>query len=66
MKKFQLQHFLAKLTMFFTVTTALLILTMVWFFPGKDNTIVSQFFGTSIAFAAFSFVSFLVATFYKE
>ncbi|MFA5352008.1 MAG: hypothetical protein WC304_01870 [Candidatus Gracilibacteria bacterium] len=66
MKNFQCKSFLAKATIFFTITTALLLLTMIWFFPGKDNTIVGQFFGTSVAFAAFSFVSFLVATFYKE
>ncbi|MFA6457814.1 MAG: hypothetical protein WCV72_00300 [Patescibacteria group bacterium] len=53
-------------TIVFTITTALILLTAIWVVRPEDHQILGQLIATSITFAAFSFVFFLVTTFWKK
>jgi hypothetical protein len=66
MSKFFTKTFLAKTTIFFTITTAFLLLTMIWGLVGIDPELQGKIIATSVTLAALSFVSFLVVSFWKE
>ena len=62
----QLKNLFAKATIVFTITTALLLLSLIWEVFGWGNDLIEKMVATSITLAAFSFVSFLVANFAKK
>ncbi|MCF7846296.1 MAG: hypothetical protein K9L85_03580 [Candidatus Peribacteraceae bacterium] len=66
MSKTPTQKFWASATVIFTITTALTLLTAVWFFDPDGSRIIARLIMTSITLAALSFVFFLVATFSKK
>ncbi len=66
MKTIELKRIFGVLTVFFTVSTAVLLLLAIWEVLSPEEMIFPQLIGTSITFAAFSFVLFIVTSFWKK
>jgi len=66
MKNTQLKTIFGWATVVCTIITAIVLLTAIWWFSPDDSELAGRMIATSITFSAFSFVLFIVASFWKK